>query len=67
VQLSKARFDEFVLPYLTRGHRGDRCPKLPLRKIFDYILKMLYLGCQWKALPIDKDPAGRPEIQVVSR
>ncbi|CAE6844374.1 hypothetical protein R75461_07174 [Paraburkholderia nemoris] len=23
---------------------------------------MLYLGCQWKALPIDKDPAGLPEI-----
>jgi transposase len=41
-------------------------PKLPLRKIFNYILKMLYLGCQWKALPIDKDPAGRPEIHPTS-
>jgi hypothetical protein len=41
-------------------------PKLPLRKIFNYILKILYLGCQWKALPIDKDPAGRPEIHPTS-
>jgi hypothetical protein len=41
-------------------------PKLPLRKIFNYILKMLYLGCQWKALPIDKDSAGRPEIHPTS-
>ena len=65
VQLSDAQFDEFVLPHLTRGHRGPM-PKLPLRKIFNYILKLLYLGCQWKALPIDKDPAGRPEIHPTS-
>jgi hypothetical protein len=41
-------------------------PKLPLRKIFNYILKLLYLGCQSKTLPIDKDPAGRPEIHPTS-
>ncbi|MEA3090934.1 MAG: hypothetical protein QOJ04_2276, partial [Caballeronia sp.] len=35
VQLSDAQFDEFVLPHLTRGHRGPM-PKLPLRKIFNY-------------------------------
>ena len=44
VELSDAQFDEFVLPHLTRGHRGPM-PKLPLRKIFNYILMMLYLGC----------------------
>src|ERR1700694_4754176 len=65
VQLSDAQFDEFVLPHLTRGHRGPM-PKLPLRKIFNYILKLLYLGCQWKTLPIDKDQAGRPEIHPTS-
>ncbi|MEA3101581.1 MAG: hypothetical protein QOF74_5821 [Caballeronia mineralivorans] len=36
VQLSDAQFDEFVLPHLTRGHRGPT-PKLPLRKIFRLI------------------------------
>jgi transposase len=60
VELSGAQLDEFVFPHLTRGHRGPM-PKFPLRKIFYYILKLLYLGCQWKALPIDKDPAGRTE------
>ena len=51
VELNDAQFDEFVLPHLTRGRRGP-VPKLPVRKIFNYILKVLYLGCQWKALPI---------------
>jgi transposase len=30
--------------------------------IFNYILRLLYLGCQWKELPIDKDHHGRPAI-----
>jgi len=30
--------------------------------IFNYILKLLYLGCQWKELPIEKNGEGRPEI-----
>jgi len=32
-----------------------------LYKIFNYVLKILYLGCQWKELPIDKDGEGHPE------
>jgi len=27
-----------------------------------YILRLLYTGCQWKELPIEKDEKGRPEI-----
>lgn len=30
--------------------------------LFNYILKLLYLGCQWKDLPIAKDKDGQPEI-----
>ncbi|MGO9846267.1 MAG: transposase [Methylocella sp.] len=30
--------------------------------IFNYILRLLYLGCQWKELPIEKGQDGRPEI-----
>ena len=37
-------------------------PKLGLFKIFNYILQLLCLGCQWKELPIDKDHDGCPEI-----
>jgi transposase len=49
------------LPHLSIGSRGP-APKLGLFKIFNYILRLLYLGCQWKQLPIDKDGEGRPEI-----
>ena len=60
-QLPLEQFEEFVLPHLHTGSRGPQ-PKLPLHTIFNYILKLLYLGCQWKALPIEKDREGRPEI-----
>ena len=59
--LTKEQFEEFVLPHLKRGTRGPQ-PKLSLHVMFNYILKLLYLGCQWKELPIDKNREGRPEI-----
>jgi transposase len=49
------------LPHLSVGSRGA-APKLGFHKVFDYILRLLYLGCQWKELPIEKDGEGRPEI-----
>jgi len=61
VTLSAEQFDQFVLPHLTAGSRGPR-PKLSLYKSFNYILKLLYTGCQWKELPIEKDETGKPEI-----
>lgn len=59
--LTLAQFEEFVLPHLHRGSRGPQ-PKLSLHTIFNYILKLLYLGCQWKELPIEKNKEGQPEI-----
>src|SRR3984893_7243891 len=59
--LSLAQFKHFVLPHLTVGSRGP-APKLTLHSVFNYILRALYLGCQWKELPIEKDQQGRPEI-----
>lgn len=59
--LTLEQFEEFVLPHLYRGSRGPQ-PKLSLHAIFNYILKLLYRGCQWKELPIEKDKDGRPEI-----
>ncbi len=55
-----AEFEQFVLPHLSIGSRGP-APKLSLYKIFKYVLKILYLGCQWKDLPIEKDGKGHPE------
>src|ERR1700712_1018923 len=60
-QMGLALFERFVLPHLSIGSRGP-APKLGLLKIFNYILRLLFLGCQWKELPIDKDSEGRPEI-----
>ena len=60
-KLSKAQFEEFVLPHLSRGRRGPQ-PTLSLHKIFNYILKALYMGCQWMMLPIDSNDEGHREI-----
>jgi hypothetical protein len=59
-QLELGEFEQFVLPHLSIGSRGP-APKLSLYKIFNYVLKILYLGCQWKELPIHKDGEGHPE------
>ena len=59
--LSVQQFDEFVLPHLTRGSRGPHV-KLTLHQIFNYILLQLYLGCQWKSLPIQPRCDGQAEI-----
>ncbi|MGF6789688.1 transposase [Paraburkholderia sp. 35.1] len=60
-ELSEAQFEQFVLPHLSRGRRGP-APTLPLCKIFNYILQALYMGCQWKMLPIQTNAQGLPEI-----
>jgi hypothetical protein len=60
-QLGFAQFEQFVLPHLSVGRRGP-APKLSLFKIFNYILEQLYMGYQWKELPIERDDEGRPEI-----
>src|SRR6266436_8299210 len=60
-QMGLAQFEQFVLPHLSVGRRGP-APKLSLFKIFNYILRQLYMGCQWKELPIERDDEGRPEI-----
>jgi transposase len=60
-KLSVEQFEKFVLPHLSTGRRGP-APTLGLHKIFNYILQLLYMGCQWKSLPIEKNSEGRPEI-----
>ena len=60
-KLTLEQFNEFILPHLTAGSRGPSS-KLPFFKLFNYILKFLYTGCQWKELPIEQNNAGFPEI-----
>lgn len=65
VALSESEFNEFVLPHLTKGSRGPE-RKLSYFKIFNYILKLMHIGCQWSNIPIDKDEKGNPEIHYTS-
>jgi len=64
-QLTLKQFEVFVLPHLHTASRGPQ-PKLSFHVIFNYILKLLYMGCQWKELPIEKDQGGLPEIHYSS-
>lgn len=63
--LTEDQFNEFICEHLTSGARGPST-KLPFFKIFNYILKFLHMGCQWKTLPIEKVDDGKPEIHYTS-
>jgi len=53
--LTEKQFDQHVRPYISVAKRGFEC-RIPLYKVFNYILYRLYTGCQWKMLPIEPDP-----------
>ena len=59
--LTPEQFDEFFLAAIPKPKRGPQ-GKLSPYKIFNYIMTVLYTGCQWKALPIEKDAHGVQEI-----
>jgi len=53
--LSPTQFAQHVEPSLSKAKRGY-VSKIPLYKIFNYILYVLYTGCQWAQVPIEPDP-----------
>jgi hypothetical protein len=55
ISLTEKQFDAYVRPYLSTAKRGYES-KIPLYKIFNYMLYRLHTGCQWERLPIDPDP-----------
>ena len=59
--LTEDQFEEFIFPHLTSGKRGPKTT-LSAYTLFNYILSILYTGCQWKELFIEKDSSGIPEI-----
>jgi hypothetical protein len=61
VQLNAQEFAEFILPHLSLPKRGPQC-KVGSHKPFNYILKVLYPGMQWKELPREKGPGGKAEL-----
>lgn len=61
VQMSAQEFAEFILPHLSLPKRGPQC-KIGYHKPFNYILKVLYTGMQWKEVPINAGPEGKAEL-----
>jgi transposase len=53
--LTEKQFGQHVRPYISVAKRGFEC-RIPLYKVFNYILYRLYTGCQWKMLAIEPDP-----------
>jgi len=56
-RLSIEQFQQFVLHF---GIGSRALAETTLHAVFNYILQSLYLGCQWKKLPIEKDPRRPP-------
>ena len=66
VKVSEKQFNRFFLPHLSRPRAGFTS-KIPLWKIFNYILYQLHTGCQWEQLPIRMNPGtGQREIHHTS-
>ena len=53
--VTEVQFEKHIRPYLKTAQRGYEC-KIPLSRVFNYILKHLHTGCQWSELPIAADP-----------
>ena len=65
-QVSEKEFERFFLPFLSLPKRS-RKPKIPLWKIFNYILYQMDTGCQWEKIPIKLNPQiNKPEIHYTS-
>lgn len=61
--LTEDQFKEHIEPSLSTGKRGPKC-KVPLFRIFNYILYHVHTGCPWSCVPIRPDIADpeKPEI-----
>ena len=53
--VTEEQFEKHIYPCLNTAKRGYEC-KIPLYKVFNYILYRLHTGCQWAMLPVDPDP-----------
>lgn len=51
--VTEDQFMTHILPYLSTARRGY-ISKIPLYKIFNYILYRLHTGCQWQELPMEQ-------------
>jgi transposase len=62
--IPEKEFEDHISPRLSKAKRGY-VSKIPLYKIFNYILYWLHTGCQWYQLPIEPDKE-QPEKKEIS-
>lgn len=61
-KVTEKQFEQFFLPFLSLPKRSRKF-KVPLWRIFNYILYQLYTGYQWESIPIAIDSVtGKKEI-----
>jgi transposase len=61
IDVTETQFDQRFRPHLSTAKRGYEC-KIPLYKVFNYIIYKLRTGVQWEFLPLDDNKDGQPEI-----
>ena len=59
--VTESQFEKHFRSHLSTAKRGYIC-KIPLYKVFNYIVYKLRTGCQWEFLPIDETADGVPEV-----
>ena len=64
VELTEAQFNTHFAEHIKPGKRGPKI-KIPLWKVFNYILFLLHTNCPWHKIPIQKDAFGNPEISQI--
>ena len=66
IKVTEKQFNQYFLPFLSLP-KASRHPKIPLWKVFNYILYQLHTGCQWEQLPVKLNPdTGKKEIHHIS-
>jgi hypothetical protein len=60
-KVTEQQFQRHFDSHLSKARRGY-VSKQPRYKIFNYVLRKLYTGCQWEEVPIEKDETGQPEM-----
>ena len=63
ISVTENQFDQHIRPYITVAKRGYEC-KIPLYKVFNYVLYQLHTGCQWYQLPIASDPSDLDKKEI---
>jgi transposase len=61
IEVNETQVEQHFRPHLSTAKRGYVC-KIPLSKVFNYILYKLRTGVQWEFLPIDDNEDGQPEV-----